>query len=426
MNRSETTVTQASPEAATATRFRRVGLSAVVLAVGTFLAGCARNAPQDTFRPAGSNSRDINRLAMPVFIIAGVVGVLVILIVAWIVYRYKDRGQDIPEQSHGNPKLEIALTILPAIILAVIAVPTVATVFKLNKQTDAQCIINVTGQQWWWEYDYSTGNCGTATIKAPIVTSGELVIPAKTNVLLRITSRDVIHSYWIPRLNGKRDAVPGRLHLLRMQADQPGLYTGQCTEFCGLSHARMREAAIALEPADFQKWVDNQLKDYQSPAKDSLAAQGEATFTAQCSKCHQINGLMNADGTPVLSEPDLYLVSGAAPNLTNLMTRTAIAGWTFDLLNDECRTKLWNASPSEFGALYLQGVWMNTPAGATKPVCFNEGELRSWLRNAPAKKPMFADPTKLQSTGGRYRGMPNLNLSEAQIDQLIAYLLERK
>ena len=81
MNRSEITVTQASPEAATATRFRRVGLGAVVLAVGAFLAGCARNAPQDTFRPAGSNSRDINRLALPVFIIAGVVGVLVILIV---------------------------------------------------------------------------------------------------------------------------------------------------------------------------------------------------------------------------------------------------------------------------------------------------------------------------------------------------------
>ena len=181
MNRSETTVTQASPEAATATRFRRVGLSAVVLAVGAFLAGCARNAPQDTFRPAGSNSRDINRLALPVFIIAGVVGVLVILIVAWIIYRYKDRGQDIPEQSHGNPKLEIALTILPAIILAVIAVPTVATVFKLNKQSDAQCIINVTGQQWWWEYDYVAGTCGNATITAPIITSGELVLPVDTH-----------------------------------------------------------------------------------------------------------------------------------------------------------------------------------------------------------------------------------------------------
>jgi len=405
---------------------RRWPLAAVAMGIGLVLAGCAKNAPQDTFSPAGPNARDINDLAVPVFLIAAVVGVIVLGVVAYCVLRFRDRGQDIPEQSHGNPKLEIALTILPAIILAFIAVPTVVTVFKLDKKTDSQCVINVTGQQWWWEYDYSTGNCGKAKISAPIVTSGELVIPANTAVLLRITSRDVIHSYWIPRLNGKRDAVPGRLNTLRMQADQPGIYTGQCTEFCGLSHARMRMAAVALNDADFQKWIDNQLKDYTPPAAGTLAATGEGTFTAQCSKCHQVNGLKNADGSPVLSEPDLYEVAGVAPNLSKLMTRTAFAGWTFDLLTDQCRTKLWKAKPADFGALYLQGVWMDTPAGAAKPVCFNESELRSWLRNAPAKKPMFSDPTKLQSTGGRYRGMPNLNLTDNQIDELIAYLLERK
>jgi cytochrome c oxidase subunit 2 len=403
---------------------RRWPLAAVAL--GLVLAGCAKNAPQDTFDPAGPNARDINNLAMPVFIIAGVVGVIVLGVVGYCVWRFRDRGQDIPEQSHGNPKLEIALTILPAIILAGISVPTVVTVFKLDKKSDTQCVINVTGQQWWWEYDYTAGNCGKAKISAPIVTSGELVIPANTPVLLRITSRDVIHSYWIPRLNGKRDAVPGRLHTLRMQADQPGLYTGQCTEFCGLSHARMRMAAVALNDADFQSWVDNQLQAYTPPKAGTLAATGEATFTAQCSKCHQVNGLKNADGSPVLSQPDLYVVSGVAPNLTNLMTRTAIAGWTFDILSEQCRLKLWNAKPADFGKLYLQGVWMDTPAGATKPVCFNEATLRSWLRNAPAKKPMYSDPTKLASTGGKYRGMPNLNLTDNQIDELIAYLLERK
>ena len=128
----------------------------------------------------------------------------------------------------------------------------------------------------------------------------------------------------------------------------------------------------------------------------------------------------------MLANPDQNIVSGVAPNLTNLMTRTGFAGFTFDLVTEECRNELWNASPDEFGALYLQGVWMNTPADATVPVCFNEAGLRDWLRNAPAMKPMFADPTNLSSTGGLYRGMPNLNLNENQIDQLIAYLLERK
>jgi len=392
-------------------------LVALAVGVGVVLAGCADNAPQDIFEPKGSNARKIDTLQMELFIISAIVGLLVFAAVGYAIWKYRDRGQDIPEQTHGNPKLEILLTIMPAIILAVVAVPSISAVFELDKK-DNDCVINVTGQQWWWEYDYVAGSkCGGVTIDESIVTSGELVIPAGTDVLLRITSRDVIHSYWIPALNGKRDAVPGRLHTLRMQADNPGIYTGQCTEFCGLSHARMRQAAVALNTADFQAWVDQQTAPYTAPAADTLAATGEATFVAQCSRCHQVNDLSNADGAPILAEPDLYVVSGAAPNLSHLMSRTAFAGWTFDLLTESCRTKLWNAPPDEFGALYLQGV---------TPDCFDEAALREWLRNAPAMKPMYADPTKLAPTGGKTRGMPNLNLTEAQIDELIAYLLERK
>ena len=413
MDRSEKTVTTLGDMPSP----RRRWTAAALVGVGLVLAGCAKDAPQDYFQPKGPNAEKIDNLQRPVFYIAGVVGVIVLGVVGYIMFKFKDRGQDIPEQTHGNPKLEIALTILPAIILAGIAVPTVITVFELDKKDDAECIINVTGQQWWWEYDYATGECGGVEIAEPIVTSGELVIPVDTPVLLRITSRDVIHSYWIPALNGKRDAVPGRLHTLRMQADEAGLYTGQCTEFCGLSHARMRQAAVALDQADFKTWVDNQLEPYVAPEAGTLASEGEATYIANCSKCHQVNGLANSDGSPVLSDPDLYVVSGVAPNLTKLLTRTAIAGWTFDILTEECRTELWETRGEGFGELYLQGV---------TPECFDEVALREWLRNPTAMKPMFADATNLESTGGKYRGMPNLNLSEDQIDQLIAFLIERK
>ena len=396
---------------------RRGRLAAMAVGVIVLLSGCAKDAPQDLFQPKGENAEKINSLQLELFIISGVVGLIVFGFIGYAIWKFKDRGQDIPEQSHGNPKLEILLTILPAIILAVVAVPSVSAVFELDsKQND--CVINVTGQQWWWEYDYVKGStCGGVEITESIVTSGELVFPADTDVLLRITSRDVIHSFWIPALNGKRDAVPGRLHTLRMQANQPGLYTGQCTEFCGLSHARMRQAAVALDTASFQAWVDNQVADYAAPEAGSLAATGEGTFVAQCSRCHQINDLADADGNPILADPDLYVVSGAAPNLSNLMTRTAFAGWTFDLITEQCRDELWGADPDEFSALYLQGV---------TPECFDEAALREWLRNAPAMKPMYADPTKLDASGGKTRGMPNLNLNEAQIDELIAYLLERK
>ena len=384
------------------------------------LSGCAKDAPQDTWKPAGENAQRIQDLQWPVFLVAGVVGVIVMAAIAYALVRYRDRGQPMPEQSHGKPALEITLTILPALILVGVGIPTVSTIFKLAKTDDTQCVINVTGQQWWWEYDYPVQNCNGIEITEPIVTSGQLVLPTGTNVMLRLTSRDVIHSFWIPKLNGKKDTVPGRVHTLRMQADEPGIYAGQCTEFCGLSHANMKMEAVALYPDDFATWVANQLEDYTAPEEGTLAATGEATFTANCAYCHQVNGLSTtgADGTvtPVLANPDQFVVSGVAPNLSHLMSRNTFAGATWDLLTEDCRDTVWNAAPEEFGALYLQGVTAE---------CLNEVDLREWIRNAPAKKPMYASDAQKAESGGKVRGMPNLGLNDTQIDEIIAYLLER-
>ena len=401
---------------------QRSAIGLAVIAVAALFGGCASNAPQDTFQPEGENAQKIQNLQLPVFIVAGIVGVIVFAVIMFVVIRFRDRGQAMPEQTHGKPALEIALTILPAVILIGVGIPTVSTVFSLAKTSDTQCVVNVTGQQWWWEYEYPVQNCGGVEIAEPLVTSGELVLPTKVHVLLRLTSNDVIHSYWIPKLNGKRDAVPGRIHPLRMQADHPGIYQGQCTEFCGLSHARMRMAAVGLTTTDFATWVGDQLKPAEKPT-EARALQGEDTFRGQCSRCHQVNGLMdeNADGTnsakPVIAFPDLYVISGNAPNLTHLMSRTTFAGATWDLLTEECRKALHDASPEAFGALYLKGV---------TPDCFNEAELREWIRNAPAKKPMYASEAEKDQNGGKYRGMPNLNLTDDQIEQIVAYLLERK
>jgi cytochrome c oxidase subunit 2 len=395
-----------------------------MLAATGLLGGCATNAPQDTWKPAGENAQTIQDLQYPVFVIAGIVGLIVFGVIIYVVWRYRDKGQEMPVQTHGKPALEIFLTIIPALILIGVGIPTVSTVFSLNKTSDTQCVINVTGQQWWWEYEYPVQeSCGGVAITEPIVTSGELVLPVKVHVLLRITSNDVIHSYWIPKLNGKRDAVPGRVHPLRMQADHPGIYPGQCTEFCGLSHARMRMDAVALTPADFTTWVANQKAPAAKPT-DEAGLQGEDTFRTQCSYCHQVNGLFDEDkdgnndpSKPKIAYPDLYVVAGNAPNLTHLMSRTTFAGATWDLLTDECRARLHDAKPEDFGALYLQGVTRE---------CFNEAELRSWIRNAPAKKPMYSSEENKIENGGKYRGMPNLNLTDDQIDEIIAYLIERK
>jgi len=406
---STTTVNSVTSRARIA-RFSAVAMLAAVVA------GCAQDAPQDTWQPAGSNARQINNLDIWVFSIAGIVGVAVFSVLGFAVWKYRDRGQPIPEQTHGKPALEIGLTILPALILIGIAIPTVGTIMDLNKTDDTECVINVTGQQWWWEVDYPVQD-GCGGIEEPIVTSGQMVIEAGSKVLVRGTSRDVIHSWWIPRLNGKRDMVPGRIHTVRLEADEPGIYAGQCTEFCGLSHANMRMEVIAMEPDDFAAWKANQLEAYASPDEGTLAAEGEATFITQCSRCHQVDGLTDSGGELVVARPDQNVWSGAAPNLTNFMTRNTFAGATWNLLSNECWPDVWEADSSEVGAAYLEGV---------SDSCLNEVELREWLRNAPAKKPMYTDPESLEETDGLPRGMPYLALSEDQIDQLIAYLLERK
>jgi cytochrome c oxidase subunit 2 len=380
-----------------------------------FLASCASNAPQDTWVPKGPNAQKIDSLQKPVFDVSGIIGLIVAAAVIYSIIKFRDKGQPIPKQSHGNPALEITLTIIPALILAVVGVFTFRTVFDLNKTSDTQMIINVTGQQWWWEYDYPTNN--EYGITQPIITSGQLVIPVGTKVLLRETSRDVIHSYWIPALNGKRDAVPGRITLNRIEADEPGIYAGQCTEFCGLSHANMRMEAVALSKEDFAKWVANQLKAYAAPAESTLAKEGETVFLNQCSRCHQVNGLTREDGTAVIAAPDENVWSGAAPNLSHLMSRNTFAGAMFDLLTPECRTDVWKSESATFGAKYLAGV---------DESCLNQTDLRGWLRNAPEVKPMYANPALLADTGGKYRGMPNLGLSESDIEKLVAYLLTLK
>jgi cytochrome c oxidase subunit 2 len=230
------------------------------------------------------------------------------------------------------------------------------------------------------------------------------VIPAGTRVNLSITSRDVIHSFWIPTLNGKKDAVPGRVHPLWIEADEPGEYWGQCTEFCGLSHANMRQRVVALSEADWERWVANQLQAAATPT-DELALEGETTFKAQCVRCHTVTGLTDDEGQPLASRADEQLVSGAAPDLTHLMSRTMFAGASFELKIPEC------TNDPAYTAEFVTGTADN---------CLNRPELERWLRNAPAMKPMYPNPSP--GTDGKIRGMPALGLSEDQIDALVAYL----
>src|SRR4051812_49416315 len=179
-----------------------------LLGVGLALAGCGQT-KQDIFHPEGSNSGRINDLQVPVFIAAGVVGVLVAggLIYVLVSGSRRSKADAEPRQIHGHFAAEITWTIIPFLILVGVAVPTFKTVLDLSHKPKDAMTISVFGQQWWWSYEYDTNGDGTPEI----VTANELVVPVDTDIELLVQSRDVIHSYWIPALFGTRDAVPGRI-----------------------------------------------------------------------------------------------------------------------------------------------------------------------------------------------------------------------
>jgi cytochrome c oxidase subunit II len=338
-------------------RSRRV-LWVMLAATAVLLAGCGNEAglPQNALDPEGPVARQLHRLWNPVAGIAAVIFVLVEALIVYVIIKFRAKSDDDqPVQVHGNTKLEITWTIIPAAILAVVGFFTVFTVFDITKAASGPDVVRVevTGHQWWWEYEYP---------EEEIVTANELHIPIGRTVELKMTSADVIHSFWPPKLAGKVDTIPGRINTMTLEAEKPGTYFGQCAEYCGLSHANMRLQVIAHTQADYDRWVAGQKRDAPRATAGTAAAAGEQLFIQRgCNGCHSISGLPQANGK-------------IGPNLTHLYSRKVFAGAIFDL---------------------------------------TDANMRKWLRNPPAEKPMMPDDGM---------GMPDLGLSEEDITNLMAYL----
>jgi cytochrome c oxidase subunit 2 len=338
---------------------RRLGLVAAALAV--LAAGCAGDTPQNTLDPEGPFARSVDELIQPVFLIAALVFVFVEGLIVFAVVKFRRTGDDDrPEQIHGSTKFELAWTIAPALILVLVGALTVSKIFYLDRQFKDALQVEVIGHQWWWEYNYKDAD-GKTTVAA----ANELHIPVGRKVQLNITSADVIHNYWPPALAGKIYAIPGRSNHMTIQADKADFYYGQCTEYCGMSHANMRLRVVSQEQADFDRWMEANSVDRAAPsfpivagedaASASEEAKGHTVFLQKgCSGCHAVNNVARG---------------AVGPNLTYFNSRATFAGAIFEN---------------------------------------NDDNLRAWLRDPPAEKPGSL--------------MPRLNLSEGEITSLIAYL----
>ena len=351
-------------------------LSALALLVVLAVA-CAPEAPQDYINdPAGDVAQKADRLWDLTFWIATVVFFLVEGLLIFTIIKFRSKPGREAKQFHGNTKVEVILTAIPALILAGIAVPTISTITELSKRPENRMNIEVVAHRFWWEYRY---------LDEGFVTANEMVIPADQDVFVTLEGattdlvtgdNEVIHSFWSPRLAGKQDIIPGRTTTMRLHADEPDTYVGQCTEFCGLGHAYMRLQVVALPRDEFDEWVEDQkTAAEESPTQDfavgdaengaQLFAQGaeDGQFAngAACSSCHALESGLDEEGAP--PQP------AAGPNLTHFASRETFAGAIFEN---------------------------------------NTENLKRWLAGPPDVKPGAT--------------MPDLGLTEDQINDLVAYL----
>jgi cytochrome c oxidase subunit II len=294
-----------------AERFGARARAATSLAVVAILAACggAERFPQTSLDPRSDYAQRVDGLQDLTIYLAVAVGAAVFLILAYILvhFRYKP-GSPQPRQVHGNTQLELTWTLIPAVLIAIIAVPTVRTIFATQQEAPEGALeVEVYGFQWWWEFRYPLPNGDT------VVTANEVHVPVGQPVELKMTSRDVIHSFWIPQMGGKRDVIPGRVNRIVFTPLEAGVYLGQCAEFCGESHALMKMRLIAHEPEEFAAWLQNEAAPAVEPADSAVMLGRQLVTGGACAGCHTVRGTNAVFGK-------------LGPDLTHVARRMTIAG----------------------------------------------------------------------------------------------------
>jgi cytochrome c oxidase subunit 2 len=291
------------------------------------------------FDPAAPPAASVRDLSILVLAITGVIFVVVEFIIFYSYFRFRRKaasGADEPPQVYGSKPIEIAWTVAPALIVLILVLVTARTLWDVKRPPptpqpdDRALFVTVVGRQWWWElrYDHYNGD------KLGFITANELHVPASEDpkrprrVYLTLQSADVCHSFWVPRLAGKTDLIPGQTNQMWLQVkqnpddpDRPVLFVGQCAEYCGTQHAKMLLRVVVEPPERFQKWLDEQAAPAATPQTED-AKKGRQAFRDQsCINCHRVREYRLGQEPPRPDTPR----GGYAPDLTHLMSRETLA-----------------------------------------------------------------------------------------------------
>jgi cytochrome c oxidase subunit 2 len=418
--------------------------------MATMLAACTGGPefPQTTFHPVTEYGEALNRVFANTFWWTMAILVLVCVLVLVAVVRFRERPDTPhPKQIHGNTKLELLWTIIPALIVVLIGIPTVQTIFATQRRPAEDALtIEVIGHQWWWEFRYPEQN---------VVTANQFYIPIGREIHLRMHSADVIHSFWIPRLGGKRDVNPlprssegerQRYNHILFTASEPGLYSGQCAEFCGDSHGIMAVTAVAVQPDEFAAWVTS-MQDVAPPPPSVQPAPGDtAAGTEGTANTPQGDtaAARVAQGTPAPAQPPAQRQPGrplapdtAGPPLIGSpqQLQRALAG--MQSAGDASSGRLIADGERLFlsrACIACHAVSGTTAKGAVGPNLTRFGvrptvgagalpntqeNVERWIRNPRAVKAGALMPGTREGAAG----FPATNLTDSEVRAIAAYLL---
>ncbi len=356
---------------------RRGGFAARLLTLGMLaisallvLAACGPDVdkPYSTTSPASTPADDIQGLYKLIFWLSLIVFVGVQFAIVYVSLRYRRKKSDTrrPPQIHGNKRLEIIWTIIPAVVLLVLLVPTVSLLFDFDAQAqDGDIEIDAYGKQWWWEFHLNEDDAQGGE-SLGVVTAGEITVPVGKNIVFNLQSNNVIHSFWVPQLMGKMDVIPGHVNKLAFTPTETGEFYGECAEYCGAQHAWMRFKVNVVPEDEFYAWVNNwRSAPAQSVRADAGPGVVQAPQTFQvCLACHKVNGMEGSNALQGINAPQ-----NMGPDLTMVACRESIAAGMLEMTPENLA--LWIKDP---GAV-KPGNFMATQIGPNG-VQFDDAQIQ--------------------------------------------------